>query len=352
MADLPQIPSIRQRLSNLDLQNSKDLASYQDIRRKLLIGGEGCTHKAAPDIHGHLTVGYGFNMDRKEAAAEFKKAFKNSQNPPDFNRVLARKDVLSDSQINQLFDHSLEMREGELKNHYGKETWKTMQPSVRLGLEDIYYNTPSIIVRGTEFHKHLLEYHTSKTPEALNNAMACVCKNAEGQAAGVINRRHAQVGLLNVLDNPDYDGFTELHSKSAPKKAAQENKPAEHAAREAKHPPVHKETPHAKPKAHGAAPSKTEPVKHPKTKPAGKQDTHKTIKKKMVAMIDIGEERENLSALGVVHTPQTITPPATQENLHIAAIDAAKQMHGFLLNGDSGASIPYTRSNGPEGRTT
>ena len=147
--------------------------------------------------------------------------------------------------------------------------------------------------------------------------MTCICKNAEGKEPGIINRRHAQVGLLNVHCEPEFDSFQELHSKPKTQDVASK-KPA----------PKNKET------------AKTNKPAHP-------------TKKKAVAEVEIGDMGINLASCGVLHQEQAIAAfaPASGDPYANAA-DAVRNMQEFLLKGEIGGTAPYTREKSPKGRAT
>jgi hypothetical protein len=136
---ITQMNSARMRdlIHNLDPEDELDLAYYREIRHGFVKTNEGSINYAyndkdkklsrydgvSPLNGGSVTVGAGFNMSRygkqNEARREWNEIFANYSNKPDFDEVYNGRATLNNEQIDILLDGSLDIREKELRSHYG-----------------------------------------------------------------------------------------------------------------------------------------------------------------------------------------------------------------------------------------
>lgn len=116
---------------------------------------------------GSRTVGLGFNMDRKEAEDEWIAAFATTPKPqrPDFDRVRSGTQTLTQVQINRLFAYSADMRQVELATGIYGKTWGKMPAHIRLAIESMHYNAPSLVREGTNFYKAITGYMLDPNPQ-------------------------------------------------------------------------------------------------------------------------------------------------------------------------------------------
>ena len=143
--------AIRDTLLNLDLKKPEDKKLYNAMRVEVVNFFEG-THPtwkkkpdgsqyqkgdSYPDSANNITVGYGFNMSRKEAKKEWLAVFQN--NNPSFEEVKNGAKSLSDEQMSTLLTSAMSVREKELIKLYG-DSWNKMSANEQLMTESLYYN--------------------------------------------------------------------------------------------------------------------------------------------------------------------------------------------------------------------
>ena len=179
---------------------AKNPERYAEVRREYFSKMEACENGCYPDHEGNATVGIGFNMDAPSAREQWKQAFANAKDKPDFDKVKSKKQRLTKDQITALFNVAVESRVEELKRSYG-DAWDKLKPNEKLAIEDLYYNGPSLVSRGTCFHENIQCYVATGDRTHLEHALWEVAENSNPKHhAGMQNRREAQTMLLNTYD--------------------------------------------------------------------------------------------------------------------------------------------------------
>ena len=199
--------SIRDKLHNLDLNNSEHQKIYDDTFFYIVITSEGKEFKPYPDSKNKRTVGYGFNMDDGKTSRKFwYGAFGDSI---DFDEVYQSKRPLSPDEAMTLYIHVRDVKRDELKRLFAKE-WGKLKANEKMMLEDLCYNGGySMIGKGTNFYRHMMRYIATSDPEHLTNALLEIrdrSNDARGTPAeaGIQNRRNAQYTLGNSIECPWY----------------------------------------------------------------------------------------------------------------------------------------------------
>ncbi len=201
--------ALRKELEHLDLTNPSALGIYRAKRLKYMKIGEDESKIAYKDINGYVTIGIGFNMDRKGAKQEWQEAFTNYKDAPNFQEVYDQKRLLTENEIKILFNYSLAIREKELRNIYDSILYR-LTANELLAIEDAYYNAPSIVRRGTNFYTQIKAYDEAKQAGDLEKAelhwrvALCELKHYSNpqNIRGLQNRRDSQAAMLNTHDHP------------------------------------------------------------------------------------------------------------------------------------------------------
>lgn len=152
------------KIKNLDLSTPEGRKKYDEKRYDYISLAEGVKPKAYKDTKGYVSVGIGFNMDRKEARAEWNLAFQclPAASRPDFDQVYNKSRLLTLTEIRILYDYSITSREKELRTIYGKSGFDYFTPGERITIEEEFYNGPKITGQKTNFAKHAKAYIKAK----------------------------------------------------------------------------------------------------------------------------------------------------------------------------------------------
>jgi len=177
-----------------DMYNTPVDQGYAQQRYDFIAGSEAVRQFAYDDStgktvtdgvvkKGNITVGIGFNMDRKDARSVFKNALELDDKT--FDEVYAGRQSLTPVQIRRLFDYNADEAESVVKARIGDTTVPVHQ---RLALVSMAFNGPSLIgpkitaaVKGGDT--------TAALNEILNNSNS---KNI----SGLWNRRYKEAVMF------------------------------------------------------------------------------------------------------------------------------------------------------------
>jgi hypothetical protein len=221
---LSQIAEMRDRLHKLNLKASPQWRElYKALQLKFMIGNEKLSRAAYPDHKQNITVGIGFNMDRREAREEWEALFKGRVS---FHDVYHQKISLTEKEVSLLFEACMETRLLELKRVYGA-SWDGLKPNEQMAIEDAYFNGAKLVGGGTHFLKNIKLYAHTSDPLYLEKAVIELRDRSNMEKdpkkwQGVQNRRHAQVEMLDSSkcpshskpDDPAFSPSPPLHLKS------------------------------------------------------------------------------------------------------------------------------------------
>ncbi len=207
-----QIQDLMNRLNNPNLTS----VEYSQIRYEFVKLNEasfnqiyddktGKTITTPSQAKGYVSIGVGFNMDRgQEARTEWNAAFGGSIS---FDDVYNNRVQLNENQVRQLYDYSVSVRESEVSAIYKNVN---LTPAQRLVVEDMYFNTPSLVngkvdsngkYTGTNFFKNLDQYVKTSDQTYLDNVLKEILENSnksEGQLLiGLSNRRLKEAAILS-----------------------------------------------------------------------------------------------------------------------------------------------------------
>lgn len=202
---------LRDILHNLDPENESHMKIYGQMRYYFIRGHEGESTFAYDDenqalvtdpskVAGKITIGVGFNMDAQGAREIWSIALPEV----DFDSARSGQKELSNDQIKRLFDISTSIRETELSNHYGS-TFQNLRLNERLAIEDGYFNAPTIVRRGTNFHSHIAQYYATNDQHHLQNAVDELRhRSNKERSKGLQARRERQADMLSSFNSPFY----------------------------------------------------------------------------------------------------------------------------------------------------
>jgi GH24 family phage-related lysozyme (muramidase) len=198
-----------------DMYNTPVGEGYAQKRYDFLVGAEASREYAYDDAtgktvtdgvpkKGKITVGIGFNMDRKDGRQVFKNALDLTD--ADFDAVYTGKQKLTPVQIRRLFDYNADEAENVVKSRLGDAPLTEHQ---RLALVSMAFNGPSLI--GPKITAATKAGNTAAAlEEILNNSNA---KNI----GGLWGRRYKEAvmfagGASNLaeLGVPDYKTYVGL----------------------------------------------------------------------------------------------------------------------------------------------
>lgn len=193
--------NIRNVVHNLDLNNKKDMQTYENERLRWFEEMEERKCTSYWDSNNvntrRRTVGIGFNMDAN-GKDDWNQAFPNNNTRPNFDDIYSGKAKLTDIEINQLFDHSIKTREFRLKKQFGND-WEKLKPNERLAMEDKYFQSGSV----NTLKNDLKNYVNSDNEAYLVNAVSTLSDN-QRSVNGIQNRRNYGATLLNSAKSPFY----------------------------------------------------------------------------------------------------------------------------------------------------
>lgn len=184
---LEETAQLRDELYHLNPdQSAQDRLRYETLRAFYIGKAEGSVAQAYKDVIGIVTVGIGFNMERKESRMEWLLAF--GSEGVDFDAVYQGAMSLSPVEIDTLFKSGLALREKELTDSY-REIWPQLRPNERLATESAYYNGACLVqgpyrdemykvIRNngipegaTRYYTHLEHYVLKRDVDALKQAV-------------------------------------------------------------------------------------------------------------------------------------------------------------------------------------
>jgi len=192
---MTDITEMRNRLFELDPGDLADQKEYGDLLYKFILLNEGSRAQAYVDTVGKVTVGIGFNMDSSSARAEWNEAFGGSVS---FDDIYNKRCNLSESEIRTLFDLSISTRRQQIERIYGAE-WDFLPCNVRAGIEDAYFNAPSLVGAKTHFHCHICNYVQTGDESHLDKAVWEIKNNSNPtHSVGLQNRRDREAEMLSL----------------------------------------------------------------------------------------------------------------------------------------------------------
>lgn len=197
------IQQLRKKLHGLDVSSAYGRKIYERVREAYIAQFEGCVLHVYEDAVGLKTVGFGFNMDRPDALAEWQEAFRDTIAAPRFEDVyVGARDLLPD-ESKTLFRHGLQLRERYLKKSY-KNIWHKLRANERLTTESANYNAASL-VQGpfcqravTRYYKYLEKYVLEGDMKALKSAVTELAQYSNRRnLPGLKARRQSEAELLS-----------------------------------------------------------------------------------------------------------------------------------------------------------
>ena len=193
---LQETSVLRSRLYPLQIdQNPQDMQLYQTIRYEFIKANEGYTLNAYRDTTGHVTVGIGFNMDAAGAQQVWDRIFSSNLS---FNRVYNSNDELSDEDVRNLFQYSIQQRLDQLKRIYA-QSWLKLRANERLGIEDSYYNCPALVNNQTRFYQYINQYVNTREMDYLEQAINEIKNDSNpSDNSGIQNRRNVEAEMLSA----------------------------------------------------------------------------------------------------------------------------------------------------------
>lgn len=135
VASIRETLEIREKIHNLNLDIKEHQEYYDVMVERFIWQNEGYWNDrtntgsfknamkddiriAKRDTEGNLTVGLGFNMDRKEAREEWEQCFGEANS---FDEVFLSKKVMTSEEAVHLFRHGIAIRRKELKSFFQKD---------------------------------------------------------------------------------------------------------------------------------------------------------------------------------------------------------------------------------------
>ena len=189
------VTEMRDRLFDLDLGCPEDQEEYNDLLYSFILLNEGSRAQAYVDTVGKVTVGIGFNMDASTAPAQWNQAFGGSVS---FDDVYHKRRNLSECEIRTLFDLSITVRRQEVKKIYAAE-WDQLPCNIRVGIEDAYFNAPSLVGPKTHFHLGICNFVQTGDEQYLGNAIYEIKDNSNPtHCPGLQHRRDRQAEMLSL----------------------------------------------------------------------------------------------------------------------------------------------------------
>jgi hypothetical protein len=210
--------ALRDKIHNLDLTISSNQQTYNDILKYILMLNElywihNHNNTAQPIINckkyldnnhsPNVTVGIGFNMDRKFAREEWNDAFNNSVS---FDEVYSGEKKLTELQAVHLLNYSISIRGKEIVKFY-KDFWDKLKANEKLAIQEVHYNCPSVVTEytdkisgrrhKTQFFINIKRYAETFDYQYLKRAV-CELKMRSNPSKnkGIQNRRNAEAAML------------------------------------------------------------------------------------------------------------------------------------------------------------
>lgn len=203
---------LRDLLHNLNPENDSHMNIYNQARYYFISQNEGTSKVAYDDatgnpvtdinkVIGKITIGVGFNMDEIDARNNWNSAFYNQI---DFDSAKSGNIELTEQQIRILYNHSINIREEDLRNYYFP-IYQMLKLNERLAIEDAYFNLPRLVDSRSNFMKHIREYYrTGERIKLLQAVDELKHRSNPKRIPGIQNRRNKQAELLNSTKAPFY----------------------------------------------------------------------------------------------------------------------------------------------------
>jgi GH24 family phage-related lysozyme (muramidase) len=135
----------------LEQYNTKN---YKQKRFELISHSEGFKPNFYSDIFNNKTIGYGFNLDQKNAKQIWLEVFKGKK---DFDEILKKNEKINTNEGRELMDYILDKNQGYIQNDY-KECWLLLPSDIKVSIESSYYNCPKIVNKYTKFNQNINKY--------------------------------------------------------------------------------------------------------------------------------------------------------------------------------------------------
>lgn len=197
---------IRDELHNLDIGNVNDQETYYENLYYIIASGEGFSSKPYRDSRGLLTIGYGFNMDRKDDSRnEWDGVFKGLIS---FDDAKDGEIELTKEQARMLKRYGVANREKELAEIYAPY-WNNMRLNERAILTDLYYQAPSLADSKTRLSGYMKKYYETNNPAYFDLAVTEVKLHSSHskdpiERIGLQNRNNIRTIILDSRSCPLY----------------------------------------------------------------------------------------------------------------------------------------------------
>ncbi|WP_158706805.1 phage minor head protein [Candidatus Phycorickettsia trachydisci] len=146
------------------------------------------------------TIGFGFNMDAAGARKEWLEVFGDKVS---FDKVKKGLKITKE-QAKELLDYQIKKRRDELELLFGKD-WKLLKPNEKMAIESLYFNSPSLVRKGTKFHENIKKYIETNDPKYLKETCNEVkYKSNKNRHPGIQYRRDKEARMLESNKCPIY----------------------------------------------------------------------------------------------------------------------------------------------------
>jgi GH24 family phage-related lysozyme (muramidase) len=150
---LSQDPKIQKIYESIALEqyNTKN---YKQKRFELISHSEGFNPNVYNDMFNNKTIGYGFNLDQRNAKQIWLEAFGDKK---DFDEIIKKNEYIDADEARGLMDYILDKNQEYIQNDY-KECWNLISSEIKVSIESSYYNCPKIVNKYTKFNQNINKY--------------------------------------------------------------------------------------------------------------------------------------------------------------------------------------------------
>ncbi len=196
---------VRDLLHNLDPENPEHMQIYYNTQYYYMVQKEGVRKWAYDDetgkdvnidnpAKGKVTVGIGFNMDTDGAEKLWNEFFHSDV---DFESVYWGLEKLTWKDVDQFFEYCVRERKKEIKRIYS-QIFHKLKLNERFAIEDLYFNGPKLVKKGTKFHEYIHQYYETNDIKYLHKAVDEVRYYSNPKKIrGLQNRRNEQADILD-----------------------------------------------------------------------------------------------------------------------------------------------------------
>ncbi len=180
----------------LEQYNTKN---YKQKRFELISHSEGFKPNVYYDIFNNKTIGYGFNLDQKNAKQIWFEVF---QNKKDFDEILKKNEYIDSDEAMELMEYILNKNQEYIQNNY-KECWNQIPSDIKVSIESSYYNCPKIVNKYTKFNQNINKYiSTSNISYLLESYYELNFRSNPTKSNGIKNRRinDTPTWIINLLN--------------------------------------------------------------------------------------------------------------------------------------------------------